>query len=55
MVLFYLIIFYFDMFGCCLLEACSFLMRGRKGVDGGRLGGEELREEGGETIQDISY
>ena len=35
--------FYFDMFGCYLLEACSFLMIDRKGVDPEkRRGGEEL-------------
>lgn len=28
---FYLIIFYFVMFGCRLLEACSFLLRDRNG------------------------
>lgn len=46
---FYLTVFYFVMFCCCLLEAHSFLMRDRKGVDlDGRGGGEELggrREE----------
>lgn len=31
--LFYLIMFYFVMFGCCLLEALSFLIRDRKVVD----------------------
>ena len=45
------------MFGCYLLEACSFLMRDRKGVDlDGRRGGEELGGvEGGETIIRIYY
>jgi hypothetical protein len=31
------------MFGCCLLEACSFLMKDKNGVDSeGREGIEEL-------------
>lgn len=40
------------MFYCQLLEAFSFLMRARKGVDlDGREGGEELqRVEGGKTV-----
>ena len=40
------------MFGCFLLEACSFLMKDRKGVDlEERGGGEELgRVEERETI-----
>ena len=44
--------FYFFLFGCYLLEACSFLMRDRKGVDlDGRDGGEELGGvEGEETV-----
>ena len=45
------------MFGCYLLEACSFLMRDRKGVDlEGRRGGKELGGVvGGETIVMIYY
>jgi hypothetical protein len=44
MVLLYFI-FYFVMFGCHLLEACSFLRRDRKEVDlEGKGGGEEHRE-----------
>ena len=45
------------MFGCYLLEACSFLMRDRKGVDlDGRDGGEELGGvEGEETVIRIYY
>lgn len=51
-VLFYLIIFYFVMFGCFLLEACYFLMRNKKGVDLERRGGGE--ELGGvETVETI--
>ena len=40
------------MFGCYLLEACSFLIRDRKGVDPDRMGGgEELRGvKGGEAV-----
>ena len=51
------LIFYFVIFGCYLLEACSFLMRDRKGVDlEGRRGGEDLgRVEGEETIIRIYY
>ena len=37
------VIFYLVMFGCYLLEACTFLMRDRKGADPEeRGGGEEL-------------
>jgi len=45
--LFYLMI-YLIMFGCSLLDASSFLMRNREGVDlDGRGGGKELEGEGG--------
>ena len=46
------LIFYFVIFGCYLLEACSFLMRHKKEMDlDGRGGGEEIgKVEGGETI-----
>lgn len=52
LVLVYLIIFYFILPGCYLLETCSFLMREREGVDPeGRESVEELREEeGGATV-----
>ena len=45
------------MFGCYLLEACSFLMRDRKGVDlEGKGGGEELGGiNGGKTVIRIYY
>jgi hypothetical protein len=33
------------MFGCCLLEACSFLKEVRRGVDRRERGGEESWEE----------
>lgn len=48
----HLIVFYYIMFGCYLIEACSFTMRDRKEADLGRRGsGEELgRVGGGETI-----
>jgi hypothetical protein len=43
MILLYSILFYFVMFCCYLLEACSFLRRDRKEVDlDGRRGREEL-------------
>jgi hypothetical protein len=46
-VLLHFIIFYFVRFGCYLLEACSFLMRDRKGLDlEGRGGWEDLGVEG---------
>lgn len=53
------IVFYFVMFDCHLLEACSCLMSNRKEVDlrnRGRGGEEELGEiETGETITWIYY
>lgn len=53
------IVFYFVMFDCHLVEACSSLMRDRKEVDlrdRGRGGGEEVGEvEIGETITRIYY
>ena len=46
------ILLYSVIFECYLLEACSFLMRGRKRVDPKRR--EELRRvEGGETLTRI--
>lgn len=39
--LLYLTLFYFVMLGFCLLEACAFVMRDRKGVDLERKGGGE--------------
>ena len=52
-----ILIFYFVMFGCYLLGACSFLMRDRKGVDlEGKGGGEELGGiNGGKTVIRIYY
>ena len=46
------IIFYFAMFCGHLLEACSFLVRDRKGVDldGRRCGQERGRVEGGAAV-----
>lgn len=51
------VLFYFVMFGSYILEACSFLMKGRKGVNlEGRGVWEGLdRIEGGETIIKIYY
>ena len=48
---------YMIMFCCYLLEACSFLMRDRKGVDLKGQGGEKelVGVEGGETIVKIHY
>lgn len=50
--LFYLNIYYCVMFGCYLLEACSFLFRDRNRVDRDESrGGEDLGGlEGRETI-----
>lgn len=45
-----LIIFCFDMFGCCLLEGCYFLKR--KGVSLGKRGSELQGGEGRETGAD---
>jgi hypothetical protein len=45
------------MVGCYLLEACSLVMRDRKGVDLKGQGGEKelVGVEGGETIVKIHY
>ena len=40
-VLLHLIIFYFVMFGCSLLEDYAFLMRAKKGVEPEGIGGAE--------------
>lgn len=50
--LFYVIIYYFVIFDCYALEACSFQMRDRKGEDPDERGGEKEPGgiEGGETI-----
>ena len=52
----FVVLSYFVMVCCYLLEACSFLVRHRKGVDlDGRGSGEELGEiEGGETVSGYS-
>lgn len=51
----YLILFYVVMFGCHLIDTCSFLMRDRQGMDPeGWRGGEDLGgKEGGEAITRI--
>jgi hypothetical protein len=48
---------YLVMVGCYLLEACSLVMRDRKGVDLKGQGGEKelVGVEGGETIVKIHY
>lgn len=57
------ITFYLVMFGCCLLEACSFLMRGRKEVGlergevvetGGGVGWREGKLKSGCTVWEKS-
>jgi hypothetical protein len=47
-------LFYFILFGCCLLQACSFLKEKLRGSGSGKEGGEgELRRiEGRETGRD---
>lgn len=51
----FFIIFYFVMFACLLLETCSFLMRGGKGMDPeGRRGTGRCRGSGNQS-QDILY
>jgi hypothetical protein len=44
-----LTVFYLAMFGCYLLESCSFPMRDRKGIDlgGGKWGGTEGEKKEG--------
>ena len=50
--LLYLTIFYFVMYGCYVLETCSFLMRGRNGaVSEETIGEEEVGGvQRGETV-----
>lgn len=49
--LFYLFIFHFVMFGCHILDACSFLIRNRKGINmHGRKRGYLGGGEGGEIV-----